>query len=234
VTYIYSPDSEVTTNSPESIEERTVVVAPAQSLIPSWPFAKSATNIPFNILTHQDGIIAMKVMRNMSLAQEFHYETSEVSYKSILYPLLVTDAPIDTGALSGTGDSSLTGRLTNLFNALLMDYSTDAKQTIGQFQVVVTFNYLSNSSSAFAIKPVSVPVMMRVPTDFTNDSYIGDMESAITSWITANYGSFSNLTNNSNLIDAYFNFDISLFSGSSKSGNPILRIQKAQLKCSDM
>ncbi|MCK9636015.1 MAG: hypothetical protein M0R41_07030 [Methylobacter tundripaludum] len=234
VTYIYSPDSEVTTNSPESIEERTVVVAPAQSLIPSWPFAKSATNIPFNILTHQDGIIAMKVMRNMSLAQEFHYETSEVSYKSILYPLLVTDAPIDIGALSGTGDSSLTGRLTNLFNALLMDYSTDAKQTIGQFQVVVTFNYLSNSSSAFAIKPVSVPVMMRVPTDFTNDSYIGDMESAITSWITANYGSFSNLTNNSNLIDAYFNFDISLFSGSSKSGNPILRIQKAQLKCSDM
>lgn len=234
VTYIYSPDSEVTTNSPESIEERTVVVAPAQSLIPSWPFSKSATNIPFNILTHQDGIIAMKVMRNMSLAQEFHYETSEVSYKSILYPLLVTDAPIDIGALSGTGDSSLTGRLTNLFNALLMDYSTDAKQTIGQFQVVVTFNYPPNSSSEFAIKPVSVPVMMRVPTDFTDSSYIGDMESAITSWITANYGSFSNLKNNSNLIGAYFNFDISLFSGSSKSGNPILRIQKAQLKCSDM
>lgn len=234
VTYIYSPDSEVTTNSPESIEERTVVVAPAQSLIPSWPFSKSATNIPFNILTHQDGIIAMKVMRNMSLAQEFHYETSEVSYKSILYPLLVTDAPIDIGALSGTGDSSLTGRLTNLFNALLMDYSTDAKQIIGQFQVVVTFNYPPNSSSEFAIKPVSVPVMMRVPTDFTGSSYIGDMESAITSWITANYSSFSNLKNNSNLIGAYFNFDISLFSGSSKSGNPILRIQKAQLKCSDM
>lgn len=233
VTYTYTADNGVT-KSPESIEERTVVVAPAQSLIPGWPFPVSATNIPFNILTHQDGIMAMKVMRNMSLAPEFHYETSDVAYKNILYPLLVTDVPIDIGELSGSGDGTLAGRLANLFNALLMEYSTGKKQTVGQFQAVVTFNYPSNSSSGFAIKPVGVPVMMRVPTDFTDSSYISDMESTITSWITINYGSLSKLKNNNNLTGAYFNFDISLFSGTSKSGNPILRLQKAQLKCSDL
>lgn len=221
--------------SPESIESRSVVVAPAESLIPQWPFPVSSKCQPFNILTYQDGIMTLKVMRNMDLASDFHYETSDVSYKSVLYPLLSTDAIINIGGISDKKikGTTIANQLTRFFNELLMNYSKDVTESNGQFQIVVTFNFPSNSGPAF-IQPVSVPVLMRINTDFNSTKYINDIEQAILSWVNKNYSSWKAFKAEPNIATAFFKFNVSLFSGSSNSGNPILRIENAQLMCSDI
>lgn len=243
IVYSYTANKDGTP-TPEEIVERTVVLAPEVSLKPTWPFSQGSKNLPLDILSHQNAIMSMKVMRNMNLNSVFDYETAEVAYKSRLYPLLVVDkntlthqdVVIKIGELTGKGDSSLKGRLTNFFQALLMHYSAQTQQKNGQFQAVVSFNYPASAkeSSTFILKSVSIPVTMRIPTDFSNINYIQEMQSTISEWINENYGSLSKLQANSNLSKAYFNFDISLFSGSSKSGNPILRLKHAQLQCNDI
>jgi len=228
-TYKYKRSAQ-DSGSPESIKVRTVVVAPAPSL----------NDLPFNILKQYDGIMALKIMRNMGLADDFHYETSDVSYRSVLYPLLTTDELIKVEELTGTGGTTLQGHLTNLFTQLQMDYTSNVEVVSGQFQIVVSYNFPPNSGSSF-IKPISIPVLMRIPTDFKAISeasevtgYITEMATAITTWINANYGDVSTFINDPNTANAFFNFDISLFSGSSNTGNPILRIKNAELKCSDI
>lgn len=239
ITYNYtkkSTEKPENISSPENIAERIIAIAPAPELI-KWSSIKAASVVPLDVLTSHNGIISMKILRNIELPSNFWYETAEVTYKSVLQPLLVTNkgAVIKMTELSNVSGTTITAYLTAFFNALRYDYISKTETTSGQFQTTVTFNYVSSVNPTLSNQYISLPVLMRIPTEFTAQStYIAEIATYLKHWIIQTYGRLENIKNSTTLSTAFFNFDISLYSDGSGSGNPVLRVQSVRLEINQL
>ena len=210
------------------IADRTVSVAPIDK----------GAGTPLNILLRQNGLLSMMIRRNAALPPAFHYQTSVVSYKSILSPLLSSTTVINIAGL-GTTDGlpvnrTVSDHLLALFQQLL-SVSGESGTASGSFQAVIDFCY--PASAAFAgLKPISLPIVFWLPTPVTYGSpptadplpeYISRLGDSITSWLSENsieLGQLSGIWSQSTIA-----MDISLYSSLSKSDTPILRLRELQL-----
>ncbi len=218
----------------EFLSKRIVAAAPVATDIPS--------KTPLNILMSQTGNLTMQIIRNKELPTDFWYTTPEVTYKSPLSPLLVSDTVINMAGL-GVANGVATNRtldqhLIHFFDELLKSYTTPQGEEDGYFQTVVTFNYPSTMSQNFSLQPISIPITFRLSTavsygsqasPISKSTYVSSLNAIISHWIKSHYGTVDKLNSNQNILGSWFNFDISLFSSKSATGDPILRLKRVEL-----
>lgn len=212
----------------EAIPSRTVAVMP--------PYEYLAQNEPFtalDIVDRQNGLLSMMIGRNEGLPAPFQYQTAWVTYTEIISPTLDTSAPID---IAGIGEPngqpvsrSIADHLTALFKALAQVAGTSHSVTLN-FQATISFAYPPNAPPAGEpLALVELPIALLLPAQATSD-IIADMAKGITNWLTAN-----GLSSAQPLwARAEVRFDLSLFSDTSLTGRPTLRLRNLFIPCKDV
>ena len=197
----------------------------------------------------------MMISRNADLdLPAFLYETDWQTYKSVLYPLIDTDHPIDMAGIcdpSKQGTPACTGQPIDrsivdhlyAFFALLLEGTkgTDSSPQPGRFQAVASFDYPINASTAstFKLSPVNLPLTLRLPTPVTfaeppktNDAYLVEMANHVEAWLKTNQ--MTPTDRPALWQDCAIRFDVSLFAGDSQTGQPILRLRNVLLNCANI
>jgi hypothetical protein len=194
---------------------------------------------PLNIIDRQNGKLAMMIRRNEDLPSQFHYETSWVSFQSIVSPAFATNLPINFSAIGGNANSqSLTTHLTQLFQALFAGSGT-GDVVPGSFQVAVSLSYPSSAAAGDSLPPIHLPIVLQLPENinFPEDTpgtppYVTQLTSVIDKWLSENSISASDRPDLWAV--AQLTFDIALFSDMSRDGQPILRLSNLFLPCKDI
>jgi hypothetical protein len=195
---------------------------------------------PLNIIDRQNGLLSMMIQRNGDLPDVFHYETPWITYKTKICPLFDVSEEINVNDLS-TSDaepSTLTEHLHALFNSILQGSGTN-DQVEGSFLATCWFAYQVESTSAnLSSTMVRLPITMRLPSAMllqpSEDvpDYVTEMAAQIDQWFVDN--DISETTRPDLWETSQLDFDISVFTNMTQTGQPILRLRTIVLDCSSL
>jgi hypothetical protein len=181
-----------------------------------------------NVLAYQNALAAVYLTRNEALlsgkpsALDFVYFTPQTRFPQAIVPLLDNDIEIDMGELA-PGHPSLAESLNAFFAKLLGNVHLPGHEDTVTIQVECTYAYKLAPDPAQPF--VRLPVVLAPPYDFQ----IGDTSLAehlareIQEWLDAEQPAAGNA-------EARLVFNVAVFSTTSTSRQPILRLRNVVLK----
>ena len=196
-----------------------------------------------NVLEYQDAWAGISIIRNEDLVEDnqtnndFIYRTPLIRFSNKLIPLLSTDVEINIAQLENQSGAnmSLANHLANLFNTL---FSADLlpEQTI---KISASWNYALRADASDILPPIQLPILLYTPFSFEIPSdyiieggscptvitettpFVCQMAAAMELWYSEN----SPITT-----EAFFSFDVSIFSALTETQLPILQLSNLILK----
>ncbi|PKH51755.1 hypothetical protein CXF68_14150 [Tenacibaculum sp. Bg11-29] len=190
-----------------------------------------------NVLEYQDAWAGISIIRNEDLvdgnqtSSDFIYRTPLIRFSNKLIPLLNTDVAIDIAKLENESgvDTTLVNHLANLFNTLFFDDHLP-QQTI---KISASWNYKLIANAGDILPSIQLPILLytpfsfEIPTDYTIEEggcpvvvtettpFVCQMAAAMELWYSENMPITT---------EAYFSFDLSIFSGLTETQLPILQL----------
>lgn len=189
-----------------------------------------------NVLQFQNAWAGISIIRNEDLVEDnptnpqFIYQTPLIRYSNKLIPLLNNGTKIDIADLGQDTNTTLADHLSTFFKTFFT-YDELKQQTI---KLSGTWNYYLQDNSESTLPPVQLPIMLYTPFSFqipedyeipsggcpgeisASSPFVCQLAETLSLWYK---------DKNPNTTDAYFQFDLSVFSDVTETQLPLIQLR---------